>query len=460
MAANGWTNSNQLILPGQQIKIPSSTIQKKSSNSSKYYKLNEIPTKNRLSIIDNYNPNYNYIVEGDKVYSSRKNSSIWKDISDNKETQFNLLKFINDNYNFRGYEDNEQKIYKSKLRQRSPIKNKKSLITISATTDNTEVNTEIIPRSISFETIKKSYKPSKTESKTDLGALWEMTKEGKFSDVYSIISNGIKRNFNKNNTENETVSIIQIPENANDNSFTGDTITNFTSKVSPQQYIIPEVLNTKKHTFGFRNRGQYSPIHTEGAVITTFNPFVPYDIIDKSFSTYIGIDSNGNLKVGDISQFNEGDYLSGTYSNDIASFMKDNNGNIIMSQSVKNPNQNQPAYILYNNGKFIEKPKGQAVNILVLKKDQTGNQYGQITGGRVLVKVGPEIRLLSGSIKDIDNQFEEMKKRNNAKYGTFYTLDNGSYNRGLRTFNNFLSAKDLKNYDLQNSTGGNFLYLK
>ena len=44
-----------------------------------------------------------------------------------------------------------------------------------------------------------------------------------------------------------------------------------------------------------------------------------------------------NLKAGDISQFSKGDYLSGTYSNEIASFMKDSKGNIIMTKSLKNP---------------------------------------------------------------------------------------------------------------------------
>lgn len=80
-------------------------------------------------------------------------------------------------------------------------------------------------------------------------------------------------------------------------------------------------------------------------------------------------------------------------------------------------------------------------------------------GGRIIVKVGNKIRLLSGSVKDIDEQFEDMKKRHNAKYGTFYTLDNGTYNRGLRTYDNKITASELKSYDLSNSSGGNFLYL-
>ena len=48
---------------------------------------------------------------------------------------------------------------------------------------------------------------------------------------------------------------------------------------------------------------------------------------------------------------------------------------------------------------------------------------------------------------ELDRQFEEMKKRNKADHGTFYTLDNGSFNRGLRTYNRVLTSKDLRKYD-------------
>ena len=140
--------------------------------------------------------------------------------------------------------------------------------------------------------------------------------------------------------------------------------------------------------------------------------------------------------------------------------MKDSKGNIIMTKSLKNPLQNQPAYIIWDNGKLVKKPTGQAINILVRKDDPVGNQYGNVTGGRVLVRVGNELRLLSGSVKDIDRQFEEMKKRNKADHGTFYTLDNGSFNRGFRTYNRVLTSKDLRKYDELNSGGGNFLYLQ
>ncbi len=104
--------------------------------------------------------------------------------------------------------------------------------------------------------------------------------------------------------------------------------------------------------------------------------------------------------------------------------------------------------------------KNGSLNVLTEKGADVGNTYGNVNGGRVLVRVGDELRILSGSVEDIDRQFEQMKARNHANYGTFYTLDNGSYNRGLRTYDKKLTMPDLKKYDAQNTTGGNFLYLK
>ena len=74
-------------------------------------KLAQIPTKNKIQIIDNYSPSFNYIVEDDKVYYSQKGRDHWVDISENTHARTNLLKFLNDNYSFRGYDDREKEIY-------------------------------------------------------------------------------------------------------------------------------------------------------------------------------------------------------------------------------------------------------------------------------------------------------------------------------------------------------------
>ena len=477
-------------------------------------KLAQIPTKNKIQIIDNYSPSFNYIVEDDKVYYSQKGRDHWIDISENTHARTNLLKFLNDNYSFRGYDDREKEIYDliqkgqydfntygEEIPQKKPsqettqvkkplpkrqVKSSKSnswfanAVIGAAVADNPYImmssgwkqdknkNWVLQP-----QTTKKSSSNTpflqflKVKNPGDAGAVWNKVLDGDFSSAFNIAYNGVQRAYEKK-AGNDPISNFQIPGEADTSTkysirpgtFTGDTIKTFNQRVSPEQYIIPESIDVNEYTFGYRNRGQYDPINTEAAAITAFRNFKPFGQHDKGYKTYIGIDSNGNLKAGDISQFSDGDYLSGTFSNEVASFMKDSNGNIIMTKSRENPLQNQPAYVIWDNGQLIQKPKGQAVNILVRKDDPIGNQYGNVTGGRVLVRVGNELRLLSGSVRDIDRQFEEMKKRNKADHGTFYTLDNGSFNRGLRTYNQVLTSKDLKKYDELNSGGGNFLYLQ
>lgn len=478
-------------------------------------KLEQIPTKNKIHIINDFDNIYNYIVEDDKIYYSRKGKDNLIDISENIQARKNLFNFLNDKYNFKGYDDREKEIYnliqqdkydfntygretlkftqkssqvKKPLskRQVNPVKPSKqsnwftNTIIGAAVAENPYVmmsagwnqdkNGNWVIRSQTRKSSKKG--PSfleflKVKNPGDVGAIWNKILEGDFSTAFNIAYNGVQRAYEKK-VGNDPVSNFQIPRQADTSTkyairpgtFTGDTIKTFNQRISPQQYIIPESIDVNEYTFGYRNRGNYNPINTEAAAITAFGNFKPFGKHDTGFKTYIGIDKNGNLKVGDISQFSQGDYLSGTYSNEIASFMKDNKGNIVMTKSLKNPLQNQPTYIIWDNGKLVKKPTGQAINILVRKDDPVGNQYGNVTGGRVLVRVGSELRLLSGSVKDIDRQFEEMKKRNKVNHGTFYTLDNGSFNRGLRTYNRVLTSKDLRKYDELNSSGGNFLYLQ
>lgn len=506
-AINNLTNDT--IYAGQQLDIPNKSKQKTP------LKLKEIPTNNQVHIIDNYSPKFNYIVEDNKIYYSRKDRDYWVDISENTYARKNLLKFLNDKYNFRGYADREREIYNlmqqgkydfntydkktSKSSQKptqvkKPLPKRQTKSTKPSRQGNWFTNAMIGATAAEnpYVIISSGYsqdkngdwvarpqtrKSSKNESSFleslkvknpgDVGTVWNKILDGELSSAFNIAYNGVQRAYEKK-AGNDPISNFQIPGQADTSTryairpgtFTGDTIKTFNQRISPQQYIIPESIDVNEYTFGYRNRGNYDPIDTEAAAITAFRNFKPFGKHDTGFKTYIGIDKNGNLKVGDISQFSQGDYLSGTYSNEIASFMKDSNGNIIMTKSLKNPLQNQPAYIIWDNGKLIKKPKGQAINILVRKDDPVGNQYGNVTGGRVLVKVGNELRLLSGSVKDIDRQFEEMKKRNKTNHGTFYTLDNGSFNRGFRTYNGVLTSKDLRNYDELNSGGGNFLYLR
>ena len=293
--------------------------------------------------------------------------------------------------------------------------------------------------------------------------------DGNFSELYDSGMDYIARLKDKKygGEGSDTPTSLNIPIVENNltsdfalrpASFTGDTIP---VPKNSRRYIIPEVLDVTSYTFKHRNKGDMTPIQSEAAPITTFDPFVPYEQRDryKNFKTFIGYNTTtGELKAGDISQFGPGDYLTRSYSNDFTEFQKDANGNIVYQNDADHGNGSRSVPVM----RTVDGKKGSLSILTDLDKTGSakGKTYGNVSGGRVLVKVGDEFRLLSGSIENIEQQFEEMKKRNHATYGTFFTLDNGSYNRGLRTYDKRFTPQDLADYDEQHRYGGgNFLYI-
>lgn len=585
-------------------------------------KLEEIPTKNQIRVINNYSPNYDYIVEGDKMYYAVKGRNYWVDISDNDKARANLYDFLGTKYNFRGYDDDEKEIWnqikqgtfnyqqyregknkpqellknssdnpvksnelvsvripgagggfvyvdvpkhmtdknskmwgikpeyygdvyraakeKSPERFADPINNTLNWIPFAiltggrglenigyrfisplinriaqgasnvgskaaASMGNLASNTgkampaisnltrtagnylSKVPKAISkfvYSTPARqaltkatvgattvsttvpaiaSYLKLDNSDNSDYKAVWNMAMDGDLQGAWDTGYSGLQRKWMKKygSEESDIPSNLVIPEGLRNDStsvyairptsFVGDTV--FVPK--SRQYILPEVLDVNEFTFSHRNRGQNNPIKSEAAPITAFTPFVPYGQQGSKHKTFIGYNSQtGQFKAGDISQFGPGDFLSGTFSNDFTGFKRDSSGNIIYKRDSTHGNGDRSVPLMTT-------PDGKdgSLNILT-DRQQKGNTYGWVSGGRVLVRVGGELRLLSGSIEDIERAFEEMKKRNNATYGTFYTLDNGSYNRGLRTVDGKFTRADLEAYDRQNrGNSGNFLYI-
>lgn len=68
---------------------------------------------------------------------------------------------------------------------------------------------------------------------------------------------------------------------------------NDTTKINSRRYRIPESINLTKHTFGYRNRGDYTPINSVAAPITAFSNFKSKESISPNNQNYIGIDSIG-----------------------------------------------------------------------------------------------------------------------------------------------------------------------
>lgn len=466
-AVNGIDDVNKIYV-GDKLTIP--------TKFNTPLKQSEIPTKNRVNVIDNFSPNYNYIIEGDKIYYSRKGNDHWVDISDNDKARTNLFNFIGNKYNFRGYEDNESEIW-NQIKQGTYQygKQQESMFTADkypllaewgffdepqqqdVTTVQQQPVTEQEQRPVVNLEQYLTEKPAQTEEYVEPEEPRKTLKE-----LWGMGQLWLSRRLSPND---ETLSNLPEPVEIDSQygirpgSYTGDTIFLFRKQIpDDRRYILPESLDMSEFTFGHRNRGEYNQISSEGAPITAFHNFKPYGKHDTNFKTFIGIDPQGRLKVGGIDQFGEGDYLTGTFSNDIARFKKDEKGNYVYTQSKANTSRNQPVPVLWGENGEYEIPNSQAINLLVNRGNLQGT-YGNITGGRILIRVGNELRLVSGSVEDIDREFEAMKARNHQPYGTFYTLDNGSYNIGLRTVDNTFTPDDLRQYDLRNRGGGNFLYI-
>lgn len=227
-----------------------------------------------------------------------------------------------------------------------------------------------------------------------------------------------------------------------------------------RRYYTQEVIDLNSVKLGYRNRGEYKNLDTEAGNVTAFNPFLPKKNMNlskiKSTETFIGIDKNGKFKTGTIDKFNSDDLISKTFSNKIVDFVYNPDGSIKLEKRNKdNPNNPVPVVRVIENGK----EKLGSLNFLTKSgMSDPHNQYGEIQGGRIILKAGNKTLLVSGSINDVVTQFKKLKEQTKEPI-EIITLDNGSYNLGIRTKDKKITVKDLKEYDNLNNSGGNFLYL-
>lgn len=299
---------------------------------------------------------------------------------------------------------------------------------------------------------KESERQSQSKGKsTESSASVKDEPISSFKDVCSLVLNGIKRKWALYVSDAKKEPQVKVRPIREAPMVTGDT-----TRISKTRYSLPEIIDLSRFTYGARNRGEYDPIDTEAGVITTFNPFSKVE--PGSEGTYIGIDDKGHLILGDSSLFGDNSVGSRIFSNTIFKIRKNESGYEVQPAGKGNVRFSTPVVdILDSNGNIRQ---SRALNILLPKEDTSGTTYGNATGGRVIIRVGNELKLVSGSLDTINTVFEDMKKRNNADRGIFYTLDNGTYARAIRTYNSKLTPEDLKDYDLQNTGGGNFLYIK
>jgi hypothetical protein len=217
-----------------------------------------------------------------------------------------------------------------------------------------------------------------------------------------------------------------------------------------KQQVLP-ISNIK---LGYRNRGDYNDIESEGLELTTFHPFTNSDKLKNitDNTSVFALDADGNLHTGQFKDFkNNKDWkFSQTYMNKII----DIEDLYVDGSKSGNPGYKQPKVKVLENGKI----KDGSLNILTKGKDKD-DYYGSIQGGRILFvnPVTKEQYLVSGSLSTIKKEFKKLKGTN--QYLEAWTLDNGTYSRGLSYDDKKLTADRLKAYDNENSSGGNGLYI-
>lgn len=274
-------------------------------------------------------------------------------------------------------------------------------------------------------------------------------------DYTEIIKNGIIRYKNKIFPPEEGTDELELPEYTN-SEFPPSVIGKKTKIFGDRRYTASESILLNGHKFGFRNRKDYTPIQTSGGIITTFHSIVPYSERKQKWESLIGITSDGIFKCGHNSEFSDGDFVTLSYCNRVKDFAIDKTNKVICDKINSLPacNTGKPRFIL------LDGTEGH-LNIFMRINDCNGSKkVGVVSGGKVIIKCEDEIRLASGSIHTIYNVFKDMKERHKAEYCDLYIIDNGTFNIGIRTYDDLLTTIDLKQYDRQNISGGHFFYIK
>lgn len=207
--------------------------------------------------------------------------------------------------------------------------------------------------------------------------------------------------------------------------------------------------------FGYRNRGDYEDINTDGLEITTFEPFTRDTKNINNSSAVLALAPDGRLHAGTWStlkdKMNDDWVFTKTFMNKVISI----DDNFLDGARSGNRGYWQPQITTLDDS---GNKKVGALNILTKGKDKE-KFYGSIQGGRLLF-VDPKTKeqfLVSGSLDHVKSEFKRIKGNN--PYLEVYTLDNGTYSRGLSYKDKKLTKDRLRSYDNENTSGGNGLYI-
>jgi LysM repeat protein len=293
------------------------------------------------------------------------------------------------------------------------------------------------------------------------------------ADLWETASNGVRRKLafatgNSDDVEVSNASENKIPltvKNYYDKYGTSNQNTEFKTNDNSGRIFKQSKINLDQIKLGYRNRGEYKDIDSEGLDITMQSPFLPPKKLMESNadkltdnSTVIGIDSKGTFVKGKYRDFKnrEDVNIAKTFVNRVVSFDEKDNVSITKPDTEHGNKNFQVPIVTVLSDTDGKEVKG---SLNVLTKPGKENFYGNVQGGRFIME-NPDTKkqyLISGSLKHIKESFKQIK--GGSKYVNVYTLDNGTYSRGLSYSDKKLTKERLKKYDLENTGGGNGLYI-
>ena len=228
------------------------------------------------------------------------------------------------------------------------------------------------------------------------------------------------------------------------------------------------------HTFKNSTAAPKIAKNASNAPITTYRPFAkfentktPAQDTEGHINWFIGHDKTGKFKIGPKSKFGPGDSMTQVFYSDIVKIPRDKKGNYIYKEDPSNPGRYQVQFEGFGeaykdaNGKILPGKRGIFYLTPMTERGKlSGDKFGNVTGGGCLLQCGSEMRIVRGSINHVVHEIEIMQKNHKNKPVRYFQLDNGSYNRALRTKNKTITAADQEDYDAQNTAragGGHFM---
>ena len=300
---------------------------------------------------------------------------------------------------------------------------------------STNLNSPFVVESTKTQKWNPAVHNHNVDSTSNKDSFWQI-----LPNIFTYAKNYIiRRSHLATDSEQVANSKPSLKHNTEDINYTPTPI----NSAIKNRYIAPRFALLDTETFKPRNRGDYTLRVHSYADITATDPFIKVTGRLDPNVTYIGIDRNGHFKAGIGSDFTPGDYASRTYRNDISEFVD-------FTPDKQYSDRNRPTF---------RTTTGQtgSLNLLTTRNKQT-NVYSDVSGGRVVFEpVKGKYYFVQGSIDDIRNSFNKLKKQYNVNHMQTYLLDNGSYSQGLRIKGNNLTSDILKQYDKLDTGGGNFL---